>query len=155
MHREHVKENTRCKSCEKFKRRSETSLINQPIPVLVATELCLQTQSMHVEEAKLAATQHCTHVVTLCRPIQANPVTYCTYHCGPLSLLICCQTGRPGRKPWRDSCSNHIEGKKEERRQKDGGVETVKADQGLIPRNVFLRNFNFPSQNPFRTYCAV
>lgn len=129
MHREHVKESTRCKkSCEKFKGRTEMSLINLSVnPVLAATELCFQTQSMHVEKAKLAATQHCTHVVTLCRPVEANPVTYCTYHCGPLSLLICCQTGRPGRKPLRDSCSNHIEGEREERRQKDGGVETVKS----------------------------
>lgn len=61
-----------------------------------------------------------------CRPIQLNPVLYRTYHCGPLSPLICCQTGRPGRKPWRGSCVNHAE-------EKEITVETVKADWGLIP----------------------
>lgn len=50
-----------------------------------------------------------------CRPIQLNPVLYRTYHCGPLSPLICCQTGRPGRKPWRGSCVNHVQGNKEEK----------------------------------------
>lgn len=31
---------------------------------------------------------------------------YCTYHCGPLRPLTCFRAGRPGRKPWRGSCSS-------------------------------------------------
>lgn len=64
-----------------------------------------------------------------CRPVQSNPVQYCTYHCGPLSPLICCQTGRPGRKPWRGSCVNQIQEKREE--TEIPRVETVKADYSL------------------------
>lgn len=74
-----------------------------------------QPQSMHVKKSK-ANSHSKLHTLwyTLCRPVQFNPVQYCTYHCGPLSPLICCQTGRPGRKPWRGSCVNHIKGKRKE-----------------------------------------
>lgn len=44
-----------------------------------------------------------------------NPAEYSTYRCEPLSLLTGFQVGRPGRKLWRGSCVNHIQGK--EKRQ--------------------------------------
>lgn len=44
--------------------------------------------------------------------VQPNPAQYCTYYCEPLSLLICFQTGRPGRKPWRGSCVKPSRGRK-------------------------------------------
>lgn len=71
---------------------------------------------MHAEKAKPEAA-HGTQMQHSRRPIEAKPAQYCTYHCGPLNPLICCQTGRPGRKPWRGSCVNRIEGKREKQKQ--------------------------------------
>lgn len=44
----------------------------------LAARLCFQTQSMHVEKAKLTATEHCTHVVTLLQvcSVQSSVVLY-------------------------------------------------------------------------------
>lgn len=122
---------------EKLQTETENLLRSLLANPALAAKLCFQTQSMHVEgeSAKKKRTKRKQSLLLLntahmllhsCRPIQLNPVLYRTYHCGPLSPLICCQTGRPGRKPWRGSCVNHAE-------EKEITVETVKADWGLIP----------------------
>lgn len=82
-----------------------------------------------------------------CRPIQLNPVLYCTYHCGPLSPLICCQTGRPGRRPWRGSCVNHAE-------EKEITVETEKAERRSIPLLTNVQHAALPQKSspPFRLW---
>lgn len=84
--------------------------------------ICSQIQSMHGLESKACCYWTLqTHFCTLAG--LSSPIQYCTYHCGPLSLLICCQIGRPGRRPWRDSCIHHIQRK--EKRQRQWRTETL------------------------------
>lgn len=140
---------------EKLQTETENLLRSLLANPALAAKLCFQTQSMHVERgsAKKRRKQsllllNTTHMLLhSCRPIQLNPVLYCTYHCGPLSPLICCQTGRPGRRPWRGSCVNHAE-------EKEITVETEKAEWGLSPLLTSSQHAALPpkSSPPFRLW---
>lgn len=73
------------------------------------------------------------------RPVEAEPVQYCTYHWGPLNPLICCQTGRPGRKPWRGSCVNRIQGKREKQKQDSWKtIRTYEISNGVSTNAVWV-----------------
>lgn len=90
LQKKSVEENPRERERE---RQREKSLLASPE---LAAKLCFQTQSMHVEKAKLTATEHCTHVVTLLQacPVQSSIVLY-------LSLLAFESLNLPpDRKAW-------------------------------------------------------
>lgn len=112
-YRQSFKESAKDRSWETNQRETEMLLRSLLANPALAARLCFQTQSMHVDEAKLAATEHCTHVVTL---LQASIVLYLSlWAFESLNLL-------PDWKAWQKAlegflCQPHS-GK--ERRDRDG-----------------------------------
>lgn len=84
-----------------------------------------------------------TNGCTLAGRFEPKPIWYCTYHCVALNPLICCQTGRPGRKPWKGSCVDHNQGQRETETRKSWNNErTLRFTiSHVLPTNVSSHNF--------------